>query len=135
MPDSPGGRPGIGRVALSVVVGAAGLGLSSRYFAPLPVPALTALVGGLLVYWLAGAHRLARTVLGMILGAVPGAVIHHYMHYAEGRLEPAEGLWVHIGLDVATGLAVAASILVVVAVLDHVLARRSQPGKNALGGK
>lgn len=124
MSDSPRVGPGMVRLAFSVLFAAAGLGLASRYFAPLPVPALTALGGGLLMYWFGRGHRLTRTVLGLIVGAVPGGAIHYYMHYAEERLDPEEGLWAHLGLDAGAGLALAASILAAVVVLDHLLARR-----------
>lgn len=112
----------------------AGLGLAAlaAAFQPLPVPAPTALAGGLIAHWLGwlGAVRnrhYAATIAGAALGAIPGALIHGYLHYAEGRMEPDEGLVVHVVLDATGGVVLAGFALALAILLSRLVVRRIAP--------
>lgn len=114
-------------VVLTWIIAALVFGGLALLIRPLPVPALTALLGGLLGYTFAVHTRLLlATVIGMAIGGGLGAVFHGYLHYVDERLEPEESLGVHIVFDGCTGLIIAGATLMFAIGLGRLLTRSKQ---------
>jgi hypothetical protein len=75
--------------------------------APLPIPALTMSLGGLIGLWLVKTTRINRLMIGSTAGLIVGVALHLWSHYAEGRMNLEEGLLYHLVIDTSTALLIA----------------------------
>lgn len=74
---------------------------------PLPIPALTIAVGGIIASWLTFRFKMAFAFIGAVLGLGIGAVLHYRMHVTEDRLLPIAEMVRHLAADASFGLPVA----------------------------
>lgn len=85
--------------------------LADRLLQPVPIPAATAAVGGLLGLWLGRGLGWGRVGIGVGVGMVLGAAWHGHAHWSGQSTPPAEGLAAHLAVDAAIGFAVAVPAL------------------------
>jgi hypothetical protein len=111
-------------LGLALVLGAVLLAAADSVMKPAPPAAATAFVLGLIGLWLGGSAVVLRTSAGAVIGAAIGALIHLYVHRSGGSPEPLEGVPVHIVASALLGLAVAAVILLLLALLARGLTPR-----------
>ena len=78
---------------------------------PVPVPAATGALGGLLALSLTHQKRLIFTSGAVVLATVVGMGFHLRMHVAGRSTQPPEGLANHIAIDGVEGLGVAVVII------------------------
>lgn len=100
-----------------VVIGALAailLLLADTILQPVPIPAGTALLGGVLALWFRPSG--IWVVVGWVAGGLAGAGIHVSAHLGGRSTIPEAGLTTHVTLDVLGGLAVAGAILVTLAI-------------------
>lgn len=108
-----GRRPGYGLILLVALIAAVLFFVAHLILRPAPIPALTALMGGVLVVGLGSTRRARALGVGATIGLVIGVLIHLYSHYSEGRMgEPPEGLALHLAYDAIQAVMVAVPILV-----------------------
>jgi hypothetical protein len=120
------------RKAVTAIVALLLLFLADRVLEPVPVPAATAVIGGLIGLWLGLTVRWLWLSLGVIAGLVVGAGFHLYVHMTGQSPPPPEGLAAHLAVDGGIGLVVA--LLVVVAtVLAYKALAGSDPTSRSSG--
>lgn len=99
------------QILLTVVVTGLLLALADKVLQPVPIPAGTAVLGGLLGLWLGREFRWVRVCLGVIIGLLPGVGAHSCMHWTGRSTLPQEGFAAHLALDGAEGLAIAVLVV------------------------
>lgn len=113
-------------ITATAVIAAVPLAFAHFILQPAPLPALSAVVGGLVARFLVRRGRARATTLGCLLGAVTGVAYHLYVHHVEGRTaEPAEGMIAHLLVDGLLGLGVAAAVLLIATTAFTAAARRA----------
>lgn len=103
----------LSRMALTLVVAVTLLFLADRMFEPVPIPAGTAVLGGLLMLWSRVKARGVWVGIGLAIGGMIGAAIHLYVHVSGQSTLPEEGVPAHVVADGIHGLAVGGVILLV----------------------
>jgi hypothetical protein len=83
--------------------------LADRWLQPVPIPAATAVAGGLVALWLGRRVELVGASVGG--GALLGVAVHVYAHRTGNSTFPPEGLPVHAVIDGVRGLAVAVVVI------------------------
>lgn len=97
--------------------------IADRVLQPVPVPAATAVVGGLVALWLDRTVRWSWILTGVVAGSLAGVGIHSYVHLTGQSTRPEEGLAIHLVMDGGVGLVVALSVVVLLVVARKALGR------------
>jgi Tol biopolymer transport system component len=95
--------------------------LADRWLQPVPIPAATAVAGGLVALWLGRRVELVGASVGG--GALLGVAVHVYAHRTGNSTFPPEGLPVHAVIDGVRGLAVAVVVILGVLALGVLVGR------------
>lgn len=119
----------LSRFVLPLVVSVSLLFVADRIFEPVPIPAGTAVLGGLLVLCSRDKVRVVWVGIGLAMGGVIGAVTHLYVHLAGRSTLPEEGVPAHVALDGVLGVAVGGVIVVVALAARSVLWRARKGGE------
>ncbi len=99
------------------------LWIGHRLMNPLPIPAATTALGGLLALWLSRGRVNRWLVGGALAGGLAGAALHLFSHVSEGRMHPDEGLIGHVAGDALVGLLIGALCLAAVVWLLALMGR------------
>ncbi len=78
--------------------------VADRVLDPLPFPAAIAAAAGLLALWFLRGARSGLVILALFGGALAGAAHHAYRHLVGASPMPAEGIPIHLLLDLMAGL-------------------------------
>lgn len=99
--------------------------LADQWLQPVPIPAATAIVAGIIFVWL----RRPRygVALGLTIGTLVGVMVHLVVHASGRSPSPAEGVLVHVATDGVRGFGVAVLLMVPVVLLQFVFSRFGAP--------
>lgn len=111
------------RIAVTVVAAAGLLLVADRVLQPVPVPAATAALGGLIGMWLDRPARSSWIGPGLVVGLLAGVGWHLYVHLSGGSPPPFESLAAHLARDGGIGLAVAVPVVVIVLLVSRLLSK------------
>jgi hypothetical protein len=121
-------RP-IVQLAVPAAVAVALLLAADWILQPVPVPAATAVLGGLLgLGWGRGAGW-GRAAWGVVAGLLAGVGLHLWVHRAGGSPAPDEGLWAHLAADGAVALGVGLGVVTASVLAQRALVRGSSGGQ------
>jgi hypothetical protein len=120
------------RVATSILLAVGLLWVGDRLLQPVPIPAGSAVVGGLLPLWLD--CRKTWVAIGALVGSVLGVGMHAAVHITGGSTLPPEGVPLHVTTDGVRGFVVAVCVLSIVVWILSFVTRVTTLGGNA-GGK
>ncbi|NNG17373.1 MAG: hypothetical protein HKM89_12915 [Gemmatimonadales bacterium] len=95
---------------------------------PVPIPAGTATLGGLLPLWLVRRGSRLWVAAGLVVGGSVGSAYHLFVHWSGRSSLPGEGLAAHVAADGIRGVAVAAIVVLFVALVARTLRSRAVKG-------
>jgi hypothetical protein len=114
----------ISRFAVTLIVAVLLLTLADRIFQPVPIPAGTAALGGLLALWVRSEWRAVWAAGGLVIGATMGTGIHLLVHLTGRSTLSDAGVLAHVSTNGIGGLAVGTAVFLPVALVAWLLGPR-----------
>lgn len=115
----------IPRFAVTLIVAVLLLTLADKILQPVPIPAGTTVLGGLLALWVRSEWRAVWAAGGLVIGATTGTGIHLLVHLTGRSTLPDAGVLVHVSTNGIGGLAVGTAVFLPVALVAWLLGPRA----------